>query len=144
MAYKYNTNDHLYWFDTTAQIAADASICTEFKTAKAASLTAPETIYIANGTSWISMTDHSTLAYFTLTLTVGANTTVTVVDAEDNAYVNGSRVQSGATLTITAAADDGFTLSTFTVGGVDKTASNPDTHTMSADLTVVTEATEAG
>lgn len=143
MAYKYNLNDHVYWFDTTAQLAADASVVTEFITAKAAGLDAPAVIYISNGTSWIKMADGSTLAYYTIGITLGANTSVSIVDAAGNVYTNGSRVQSGAVLTITAAADDGYNLSTYTVNTVDKTADNPTEHTVSANVAIVTAATEA-
>jgi hypothetical protein len=140
--YTYNPYDKIYWFDTTAQLASDAVIV-KSKTAKAATLDAPFDVYISNGTSWIKIADGSTLAYYILTLNQGENTTITVVDSKGNVYTNGSRVQAGATLTITAAADDGYNLSVYTVGGVDKTGDNPTTHIMSADVTVVTEATEA-
>jgi len=142
MAYAQNFYDKIFWFDTTLQLASDAEIV-EQKTAKAAALDAPYDVYISNGTSWIKISDGTTLAYFTLTLTIGDNTTLTVVDSESNAYSDGSRVKSGATLTITAAADAGYTLSTYTVGGVDKTSDNPTTHTMSANLAIVTAATES-
>ena len=143
MAYKYNINDHVYWFDSLLQLAADASVCTEFKTAKAVAFDDTENAYVSNGTAWIKMSDHSTLAYYTITVTLGANTTVTIVDSDGNAYIDGGRVKNGATLTITAAAADGYTLSTYTVNTVDKTADNPTTHAVSsANVVIVTEATE--
>jgi hypothetical protein len=141
MAYRYNIYDNIHWFDTTAQLASDSSICTEFITAKAAALDAPSVVYISNGTAWIKISDGSTLAYYTISITLGANTTVTIVDAAANVYTNGMRVQSGATLTITAAADTDYTLSTYTVNTVDKTGDNPTTHVVSANVVIVTAAT---
>ena len=97
---------------------------------------------MANGTSWYE-SDGTELAYYTIAITLGANTSVTIVDESLNTYVSGDRVKSGATLTITATADSGFNLSTYTVNTVDKTGDNPTTHTVGANVAIVTAATEA-
>lgn len=90
----------------------------------------------------VTIVTAATLNTYELTLTTGENTTLTVVDAAENEYNDGDMVPHGTVLTITAAAAEGYDLTTFTVGGVDKIASNPDEHTMAAALTIVTAATE--
>ena len=52
MAFVYNVRDDIYWFDTTTQLNADTEIV-KGKTAKAAALDAPSTVYISNGATWI-------------------------------------------------------------------------------------------
>jgi hypothetical protein len=83
----------------------------------------------------------ASIQMFELTLTVGENTTLTVVDASDNEYADGDMIPYGTELTVTAAAADGFTLSTFTINTVAKTS--PASHTATDAVTIVTAATEA-
>lgn len=76
-----------------------------------------------------------------LTLTQGDNTTVEVTSGAGEdvvTYSNGDYIAYGTELTITAEAGTGYDLSTFTVGGVTKTSTT--THTITADVEVVTEA----
>lgn len=76
-----------------------------------------------------------------LTLTQGDNTTVEVTSGAGEdvvTYSNGDYIAYDTELTITAEAGTGYDLSTFTVGGVTKTSTT--THTITADVEVVTEA----
>lgn len=50
----YNPYDNVYYFDTTAEIAADTQYV-QAKTAKAIAFDALGTIYISNGTAWLPM-----------------------------------------------------------------------------------------
>jgi len=136
----YNAIDDVFWANTTNDIAIDMTSVKQ-RTAKAIALNATTVVYVSNGTDWINMTTSTAIPYYVLTLTIGAHTRVSVIDSLGNVYTNGSRVYVGATLTITATADAGYTLTTYTVNEVDKTASNPTTHTMSLATTVVTAAT---
>jgi hypothetical protein len=77
-----------------------------------------------------------------LAITAGENTTVSVFDSDSNVYEDGADFVVGTVLTITATADDGYTLTTFTVNDV--TAVSPYVHTVSGDVTIVTAATEEG
>ena len=75
-----------------------------------------------------------------LTITAGTNTTVSVIDSDVVEYVDDAAMTVGTVLTITATADDGYTLSTFTVN--DEAAVSPYEHTVIGDVTIVTAATE--
>ena len=77
---------------------------------------------------------------FKLTITQGENTTVTVKDGDGNEYENGDDIEIGTAILITAAANEGYELTSFTVNEVEKTS--PDIHIMSGAVTIVTEATE--
>lgn len=140
--FRLNQLDGVYWVDNSEQIAKDTDYVQK-ETKKAIAYDACDTVYVSDGTDWINMNTSVKIAYFILTLTIGANTSLTVVDSEGNVYTSGDRVLSGATLTISAFADTGYDLTTYTVGGVDKTGDNPTSHTMSANVAVVTAATEA-
>lgn len=50
----YNAHDHIYYFDTTAEITA-AQAVTLGKTAKAIAFDALNVVYISNGTTWQTM-----------------------------------------------------------------------------------------
>lgn len=138
----YNRIDDVFYPDLTADIARDMEIVKQ-KTSKAIALDAVNVAYISNGTDWKNFASNAVISYYVITLTIGDNTTLKVVDAAGIEYVSGSRIAPGTVLTITAAADEGYDLTTYTVATVDKTADNPTEHTMSASMTVVTEATEA-
>ena len=141
MAHIYNAHDHVEWFDSTAQLANDVEVVTA-KTMKAAALDAANVKYISDGEDWFKMADGTKIGYYIMTVTLGDNTSITIADAAGNSYGNGSRILAGTSLTITAAADEGYTLSTYTVDTVDKLLSNPTTHVMNAACAIVTAATE--
>ncbi len=82
----------------------------------------------------------ATIKTYDLSVTAGENTAITIVDSEDNEYTDGDKVEHGTVLTVTAVADDGYTLTTFTIGGED--ATSPAEHVMVADVTILTAATE--
>ena len=75
---------------------------------------------------------------FKLTITQGENTTATVKDSDGNEHEDGADIEAGTVLIITATADEGYTLSTFTVNEVEKTS--PDVHTVTGAVVIVTGA----
>jgi len=50
----YNSEDNVYWFDTTAEITADTLYVRE-KTAKAIAIDDMSKVYVSNGTIWVEM-----------------------------------------------------------------------------------------
>lgn len=136
-----NPYDKVYWFKNINALAKDAVIVKN-TSAKAGAFPKWGDIYMADGDKWYKA-DGTELSYYTITVTLGSNTTVTIVDEYANSYVSGDRVKSGATLTITATANAGYNLTTFTVNAVDKLSSNPATHTVSGNVAIVTAATGA-
>jgi hypothetical protein len=50
----YNSDDDVWWCDTTAHLQADTSVVT-MKTAKAIASDAPSVVYVSNGTTWVQM-----------------------------------------------------------------------------------------
>lgn len=95
----------------------------------------PDT-YVVGLCDDVTIVTTATLQTFDLSITVDENTTVTVVDSEENEYEDGDTVAYGTELTITAAGNTGYTVATFTVNTVDKTESNPDTHSVTGDVTI--------
>jgi hypothetical protein len=85
-------------------------------------------------------TEDETPETFELTITAGDNTTIAVKDGDGNEYENGDDIEIGTAILITAAADEGYELTTFTVNEVEKPS--PDIHIVSGAVTIVTEATE--
>lgn len=140
MPKSYSTKQQVWYFNQKAQLASDNEILPQI-TEIAAAFDALGTYWITNGISWLDLSDGTPLAYYTIGITQGAHTTLTITDAGGNVYTKGMRVLSGATLTITAAATTGYTLSTYTVNTVDKKSSNPTTHVVAADVAIVTAAT---
>ena len=82
--------------------------------------------------------EEATPETFKLTITAGENTAVTVKDSNGNEYETGSDIEAGTVLIITATADEGYTLSTFTINEVEKTS--PDVHTVTGAVVIVTGA----
>lgn len=76
---------------------------------------------------------------FKLTITQGENTTATVKDSDGNEHEDGAEIEVGTVLIITAAADKGYELTTFTVNEIVSTS--PAVHTVADAVSVVTEAT---
>lgn len=138
--YVNNKNNTVHEFKSDLLLARDVSVVSEFG-ALASAMPSWGTIYKSNGTAWYK-SDGTVLAYYTIGITLGNNTSVAIVDSDGNAYVSGDRVLSGAVLTITAAADGGYDLTTYTVNTVNKTADNPTKHTVGANVAIVTAATE--
>ncbi len=97
--------------------------------------------YVVGVGSNVHIATSSTAVLYDLTATVGEHTTLTIVDAAGKSYAPGGKVPHDAVLTITAAAEKGYDLTTFTVNTVDKTSGNPDSHTVSGDVAIVTAAT---
>jgi hypothetical protein len=137
--FEYYDRDDVYLADTTKEIAEDMKVVPS-RGEKAMAFDALGTIYETNGTNWIKFSDSSVLAYYTLALTVGANTNLSVVSAVDgHEYHSGDRIYAGTELTVTATAATGHTLSTFTINAGNVTS--PATHTASANVTIETAAT---
>ena len=82
----------------------------------------------------------STLNTYNLTVTAGENTTVTVTKGADEIEAGTGVLTYGDEIVITAEADDGYTLSTFTING--ESYATAQTITVSGNVTVVTAATE--
>ena len=138
--FTYDTIQNVYWVDTTKEIAIDMEYVQQ-KTAIAIAYDALTVAYISDGVNWKNLATSANVPYFTLSTTIGENSTLTVVDANGRALFSGDRIEPGAVLTITADDATGYTLSTFTVNTVDKTSGNPDEHTVAADVAIVTAAT---
>jgi len=75
---------------------------------------------------------------FTLTLSEGSNTSISVL-RNNVALSNGDTIETGDQLVISASADNGYNLTTFTINGV--SATGTQVVRVSANVVVVTEAT---
>lgn len=100
----------------------------------------PDTHSVAAAVAVVSA---ATIKTYTLTLTQGSNTTLTVLDGE-TPVTTGASVEHGTVLTVSAEAGEGHDLTTFTIGGEDSLDDNPTEHTMVGAVTIVTAATEQG
>lgn len=87
----------------------------------------------------IALTVISTLNTYNLTVTAGENTTVTVTKGADEIEAGTGVLTYGDEIVISAEADDGYTLSTFTING--ESYATAQTITVSGNVAVVTEAT---
>lgn len=136
----YNSADDVFWATTTKEIKIDQELV-KMRTAKAAALDAVNVFYISDGTDWINLSDNQEIEYFKISTTIGANTTLAIVDATGRKLYHGDRVEVGAVLTITAGLTDSenYNLTTFTVDTATKTS--PATATVAADVAIVTAAT---
>jgi len=127
-----------WWFDLTSELTADEAKLERLRHAIA--FDTPATEYISHGSGW-TVASGTAPTMKTVTTTIGDNTTLSIVDARGNAFVDEDTFASGQSLTFTAAADTGYTLSTFTVASVDKKSTNPYTAAITDDTAVVTAAT---
>lgn len=89
----------------------------------------------------VAVVTEATLNSYTLTLSQGANTTLTVLDGE-TPVASGASVDHGTVLSVSAEAADGYDLTTFTIGDASKLETNPAEHTMTAAVTITTAATQ--
>ena len=128
----------IWWFDRTQEVVAAEAAYEKLRHARA--FDSPLTEYISSGPGW-SLYSGTAPTMRKLTLTQGDHTTLTVTDSRGNAYASEESAVNGEVLTHTATADTGYTLSVFTVGGVDKLSANPFSAAIGADLADETAAT---
>lgn len=128
----------IWWFDRTNEITAAEAAKEKLRHARAFDV--PLTEYISAGSSW-SLYNGTAPIMRTLTLTQGAHTTLTATDSRGNTYATGEAVVDGEAVTHEAVAHTGCTITTFTVGGVDKKSTNPFTAAIGGNLTVESAAT---
>ena len=101
-------------------------------------------LQFGNDTYPTKITSATSATAYTLTLTQGSNSTISVNRSSSNftstgALSNGAKLYSGDKLTITFSAASGYNVGTHTVNGSTFTSGN--THTVSGNVTVVSSAT---
>jgi hypothetical protein len=91
-------------------------------------------------TADVEVVTEAALKTYTLSITQGENTTVTVTDEDEEPVLHGATISHFDVLTITATADEGYTLSTFTINAED--ATSPAEHVVDGNVAIVTAATQ--
>lgn len=91
-------------------------------------------------TADVEVVTEAALKTYTLSITQGENTIVTVTDEDEEPVLHGATIYHFDVLTITATADEEYTLSTFTIDAED--ATSPAEHVVDDNVAIVTAATQ--
>lgn len=138
-----------YGWKTTSSISINSGTAQTFKTAQTEVTktfeldSSTRTITIAVTTSAVCVTEivlKSKITTYTITYSA-TNGSISGLDAESNAVASGAEVAEGATVTLTATPESGYTFDSWSVTGtssnLSSTSDNPTTFTMGiADATV--------
>lgn len=134
----YSNGDYIA-YDTELTITAEAGTGYDLSTFTVGGVTknSPTTHTI---TADVEVVTEAALKTYTLSITQGENTTVTVTDEDEEAVLHGATISHFDVLTITATAAEEYTLSTFTIDAED--ATSPAEHVVDDNVAIVTAATQ--